>query len=145
MPTRNTRGSWVLSVPVTLLTTITGEPIPAPGAVSASNVQKRRAASIAAAGRPAACLPRNLAIGKSEQAPAGRSRTVALFRVQGKSVSGRVIPAGERNARDHPAGKPIRVRSAGGTPPPSGNAPLFGPASAHFLFVIGIITHFFPS
>ena len=42
MPTRNTRGSCDLSLPVTLLTMITGDPIPAPGAASASSIQRKQ-------------------------------------------------------------------------------------------------------
>src|SRR3954454_8173472 len=51
MPTRKTRGSCDWSLPVTLLTIITGDPIPAPGAASASSTQRRRATVVAAPGR----------------------------------------------------------------------------------------------
>src|ERR1043165_5374162 len=85
MPARNTRGSWALSVPVTVLTTITGEPIPAPGAASASSMQRKKAAIVAAAARrPAGRRLPNLAIGNSEQAPATQPNRNAISRLRQK-------------------------------------------------------------
>src|SRR3954463_15570082 len=96
MPTRNTRGSCDWSLPVTLLTMITDDPIPAPGAASASSIQRRRTTIAAAPGRrQAGGLLFDLIICRSGRILALRQLDdTALFRLK-KRVRGWLVGAGE--------------------------------------------------
>src|SRR4051794_21014102 len=98
MPTRNIRGSCDCSLPVTLLTMITDDPIPAPCAASASSIQRRRATVAAAPGRhQAGGLLLDLIICRSWRTLALRQPDdTALFRLK-QRVPGWLVGAGEES------------------------------------------------